>query len=131
MSEEFAPSRRQFFVAGAVAAAALPGASSVPSLFADKPFEMQDLAEWKSHVGKKFTLDGKTQMTLVAVKGGQRQPAAGQKRRHNFTAVFETEAQVEADGLYRVAHVDLGHAQLYMQPGVSKLGAPTVRATFS
>ncbi|MET0247956.1 MAG: hypothetical protein ABW182_14495 [Sphingomonas sp.] len=131
MSEEFAPSRRQFFVAGAVAAAALPGASSVTSLFADKPFDMQDLAEWKSHVGKQFFLNDQTQMTLVAVKGGQKQPAVGQKRRHNFTAVFETDRQVESDGLYRVAHAELGHAPLYLQPGVSTRGAPTMRATFS
>ncbi len=131
MSEEFAPSRRQFFLAGAVAAAALPGASSVNSMLGGKPFEMLDLAEWKAHVGKQFVLDGKTQMTLVAVKLGSRQGEAGRKRQNNFTAVFETEHEVAADGLYRVANAELGHTDLYLQPGVSKRGAPTMRATFS
>lgn len=130
MSEGFATSRRQFFAAGAVAVAALPGASSIATAIAGKPFAMQDLADWKAHVGKQFVLDGSASMKLVSVVAGGRQPASLPRDR-NFSAIFELDRAAPADGTFTVAHAELGQAQLYMQPGRSKAGKPTLYAAFS
>lgn len=131
MSEGFAPSRRQFFAAGAVAAAALPGASSIIDTVAGKPLAMQDLAGWKAHVGKEFVLDGSAPMKLIAVAAGGRQPNRF-ARGENFSAVFEMDGKAPVDGTYSVAHAELGQGYLYLQPGAA--GAPgkvTMTASFS
>lgn len=113
MSKDFAPSRRQLFKGGAVLAAALPGASMVIGAAAARPFEMQDLADWKAHVGKTFAVNGAS-MTLVEVSKGAAQSEG--KRRHNFTAVFEMDvAAAPESGIHRVAHAELGEAPLYLK----------------
>lgn len=129
MSEGFAPSRRQFFAAGAVAAAALPGASSIANAIAGKPFAMQGREEWAAHIGKEFVLGGSSTMKLVAVHHGGRQPGAF--GRGQFSAVFELDGAAPSDGTFSVAHADLGYAELYMQPGKSQSGKPTLYAAFS
>jgi len=53
-------------------------------------------------------------------------------RKYNFTTVFEVKGDaVPAAGLHTVAHADLGHASLYLEPSVSKDGKARLRASFS
>ncbi|MDF7774733.1 hypothetical protein P1X14_05695 [Sphingomonas sp. AOB5] len=129
MSEGFAPSRRQFFAAGAVAAAALPGASSMVSAMAGTPIALKGHDEWQAHIGKQFVLDGTASMKLVAVHKGGRQPGAF--GRGQFSAVFELDRAAPSDGTFSVANAELGYAELYMQPGKSQSGKPTLYAAFS
>jgi hypothetical protein len=130
MSEGFATSRRQFFAAGAVAVAALPGASSIIDTVAGKPLAMQDLASWKAHVGKQFVLDGSSQVKLISVVAGGRQPSRF-GRSENFSAIFELDGPAKTDGTFTIAHAELGSGQLYMQPGKGNGGKPTLYAAFS
>jgi hypothetical protein len=129
MSKDFAPSRRQLFKGGAMLAVALPGASAVIGSAAAKPFEMQDLADWKAHVGKDFTVGGAS-MTLVEVSKGVAQSQG--KRGHNFTAIFEMKAGEVQTGLHTVAQAELGQASLYLQSNARPDGAQArVHASFN
>lgn len=130
MSKDYAASRRQLFKGGAVAAAAaLPGASTVMTAVAGRPFAMQNHDDWKSHVGKEFAVNG-NRMKLVQVSNGHGMPVG--RRGASFTATFEMDAAAApASGLHQVAHAELGEAALYLQSGTREGGKARVHAAFS
>lgn len=130
MPKDYAPSRRQLFKGGAVAAAAaLPGASTVMTAVAGRPFAMQNRDDWKSHVGKEFAVNGSS-MKLVEVSKGHSMPVG--KRGASFTATFEMDAAAApATGLHQVAHAELGQASLYLQSDVRQGSKALVHAAFS
>ena len=133
MSEDFAPTRRQLFVGGAVlAAATLPVATpAMARAIETRPFADHDLADWQANIGKRFEVgaDGAT-MKLVAVRGGATLPA-GQRRRSTFTALFEIDATTAPEqGIHRVANDQLGQAPLYLERTLVKGATTRLRATF-
>ena len=147
MSEEFAPSRRELVIGGAVVAAAMAPASSslvqrgtassvLAGEFANaRPFAQQDLADWQKQVGWRFAIadeTGAAPMKLIAVKPGKAQPA-GHLRANNFTAVFEMDAESAPEGgrLYDVRHASLGSTQLYLERTTVDAGRARMRASFS
>ena len=133
MSEDFAPTRRQLFVGGAVlAAAALPAATPAMARAVDaRPFAEHDLAEWQAHIGKSFEVGAEgASMKLVAIRGGRTLPA-GQARRNTFTALFEIDANAAPEaGIHRVANDQLGQAPLFLERTAMTGARTRLRATF-
>lgn len=136
MSQEFAPSRRQLVMGGAVLAAALPGASAT-AMLGGRPLPYMDAKQWKREVGVDFAVaseGGAAPMKLMAVKGEMplRAPRAG-VRETSFSVVFDMDAAHAPEGgkTYQVRHPSLGTAALYLQRSDEKNGRARLRATFS
>lgn len=136
MSQQFAPSRRQLVLGGAVLAAALPGASAT-AMLDGRPLPYMDSKQWKREVGVDFAVAseaGAVPMKLMEVKGEMllRAPRPG-VRKSSFTVVFEMDAAQAPEGgkTYQVRHPSLGTAALYLQRADLKNGRARLRASFS
>lgn len=136
MSQQFAPSRRQLVLGGAVLAAALPGASAT-AMLDGRPLPYMDAKQWKREVGVDFAVAseaGAAPMKLIAVKGEMplRAPRPG-VRETSFSVVFEMDADRAPEGgkTYQVRHPSLGTAALYLQRTTEKNGRARIRATFN
>lgn len=136
MSQQFAPSRRQLVLGGAVLAAALPGASAT-AMLDGRPLPYMDAKQWKREVGVDFAVAseaGAAPMMLIAVKGEMplRAPRRG-VRETSFTVVFEMDATRAPEGgkTYQVRHPSLGTAALFLQRADLENGRARLRASFS